>query len=524
MNQEFPFDRFLSGSTSKSNQPQKTNNNSDLLNSFFKNNEAPKEQNTVSNTQKECFSKNEINVIENEILNTLHGTLSTQKYNVFIANKLYVKELKTDEIILKTPTIAIKNIIESQYMAEISEAIEKTLGPGMKILFHVDNEQEKATNKAGQATNASFTLELNPTDSDLKAKVESKYINHIENSDSSITIDPNKTFDNFIVGPSNNLAFAATHAVSSSPGKEGKYPCLYIYSDSGLGKTHLLHAVANGIKEKDPKLVICLISAREFMKELINAYKDKKLDQFQKKYSDSIDVLMIDDIHELKNKQSTQEEFFHIFNELHSRGKQLIFTSDKAPQEINGIEERLITRLQWGLVIDIQKPDLETRIAILKKKANQLDLYLTDEVLVLIASSVKSSIRELEGSLIKLSATADVMNVSIDIEMAKELLKLSGIEETRKVTMESVAKATGQFYKVPLADLKSKSRNADIVSARHVAWYLSKKIVGVTYKEIAKYYARKDHSSVIHGFNKINEKIKINTKLSRDIIFIENNL
>lgn len=538
MNQEFPFDRFLkSNSQNTQVTPINNNKNNDLLNSFFKSdasqNPTPVMNSTTDNTVEE-FSDAEIMALENEILSTLQNALSTQKYNAFINSKLNVKSINSHEIILTTPSEAIKNIIKDQYSPQISEAVNKVMGQELALTFitaesevkvpvfeKVDATQVKSTSNA---SSASFQLDLNPTENDLKAKVESKYINHIEDTDASITIDPNKTFDNFIVGPSNNLAFAATHAVASAPGKEGKYPCLYIYSDSGLGKTHLLHAVANGIKEKNPELVICLISAREFMKELINAYKDKKLDQFQKKYSEATDVLMIDDIHELKNKQSTQEEFFHIFNELHAKGKQLIFTSDKAPQEINGIEERLVTRLQWGLVIDIQKPDLETRIAILKKKANQLDLYLPDEVLALIASSVKSSIRELEGSLIKLSATADVMNVSIDIEMAKELLKLSGIEESKKITMETVAKATGQFYKIPLADLKSKSRNADIVSARHVAWYLSKKIVGATYKEIAKYYSRKDHSSVIHGYNKISELIKQGTKVSRDVVFIENNL
>ena len=260
------------------------------------------------------------------------------------------------------------------------------------------------------------------------------------------------------------------------------------------------------------------------MKELINAYKDKTLNEFQRKYTESIDVLMIDDIHELKNKNSTQEEFFHIFNFLHDKGKQLIFTSDKSPDKITGIEERIITRLQWGLVIDIQKPDFETRTAILKKKAVELDLFVQDEVLNLIASSIKSSIRELEGSLIRLQAHAELMEAEIDTEMARDILKLQDLNEKPAATLESVCRASSQYFKIAVADLKSKSRNKDIVRARHIAWYLSKNIVGVTFKEIAQYYSNRDHSSVIHGVNKISNNLKNDPKLSKDLIFLENSI
>lgn len=394
---------------------------------------------------------------------------------------------------------------------------------GNNQLFSTDKKEEKETTQF-EENKPSFRLDLNPTDEEITTAVESKYIHHINSNYTGQQIDPKKTFESFVVGPSNNLAFVTTLAVSESPGKAGKYPCLYIYSDSGLGKTHLLHSVANGITSRFPELVICLISAREFMKEYINALKDKKLNEFQKKYSETVDVLMIDDIHELKNKASTQEEFFHIFNELHTMGKQLIFTSDKPPKAITGVEERIITRLQWGLVIDIQKPDLETRIAILKKKALELDLYLPDEVLNLIASNIKASIRELEGSLIKLKATSDLMDIEIDYETAKEALNLNSEMQSKSNSLESVAKTVSTYFKVPLADLKSKSRNKDIVKARHIAWYLSKKIVDSTYKEIASFYGGRDHSSVIHGVNKISELLKLDSKISKDLIYLENNL
>ena len=192
--------------------------------------------------------------------------------------------------------------------------------------------------------------------------------------------------------------------------------------------------MANGIFEKYPDMTICLITARDFMKEMIDSIQNKTLHHFQEKYSERVDVLMIDDIHELENKHGTQNEFFHIFNELHNKGKQLIFTSDKSPKEIDGIAERIRTRLQWGLVIDIQKPDFETRMAILKRKAYELDLFISDDIISLIAQNIKTSIRELEGSLIKLSAYSEVMKVDIDIELVRELLMLHDQKSEKKIT------------------------------------------------------------------------------------------
>ena len=289
-----------------------------------------------------------------------------------------------------------------------------------------------------------------------------------------------------------------------------------------MGKTHLLHAVANGIREQYPNLIICLITARDFIKEMINSIQKNDMSSFQRKYSEKIDVLMIDDIHELKNKKGTQNEFFHVFNELHNRGKQLIFTSDKSPDEIDGIEERIKTRLQWGLVLDIQKPDLETRIAILKRKAYELDLYIPDDILNLIACSIKNSIRELEGSLVKLSAYTDVMKVEIDTEIVKDLLNLESNDESKTHTLDTIAKACSQQFKVHIADLKSKTRSKDITTARHVAMYLSHKILGATLQEIGKFYGGRDHTSVIHAIRKIKDLLKSDSNLSKDIILVEN--
>ena len=482
------------------------------------------------------FQFEELEFVNKEIHNFLKNTISTAKYNTFFDNNLFLINIKKDQIDFSVTTSFIKNIIDSHYKTTIEEAVLNVLGKKYTIIVNISeankniilNNHSKSNDKTKNINNVKFSipLDLVPTNDDLESKIESKYLEHINGNEqtSGILIDEQKTFESFIVGPSNNMANATAIAVAKNPGNTGKYPTLYMYSNSGLGKTHLLHAVANGIKSNYPSLVVCLITARDFMQEMIDSIKDNSRSTFQKKYTEKIDVLMIDDIHELKNKKSTQNEFFHVFNELYNKGKQLIFTSDKAPNEIDGIEERIITRLQWGLVIDIQKPDLETRIAILKRKAYELDLFLTDDVLNLIACSAKNSIRELEGSLIKLSAYTDVMNVQIDSEIVKDVLMINDEENTKIITLDNIAKTTSQYFKIPVADLKSKARSKEITSARHIAMYLSHKIIGPTLQEIGRFYGDRDHTSVIHAIKKIKEHLKTDSNLSKDVMLIENNI
>lgn len=514
MEDNFPFEKFLNTVAI-----DKYNNNNDLDQLFT--------TKPTTHNLNETSDSSALSGLEEEFFKIIESKVDSSKFNTFVSGKLSLDSINDGKALFIAQTKFIQTNAECNLKELFQNALNELLGETYEVRFEMKSpsfsiDADKVQSKK-PASSPSFTLDLTPTKEDLKTQAESEYIKHMNQKDyTGQAIDPKKTFDNFIVGPSNNLAFATACAVSDSPGKSGKYPCLYIYSDSGLGKTHLLHAVANGIKLKHPTHSICLITAREFMKELINAYKDKTLSDFQRKYSETVDVLMIDDIHELKNKNSTQEEFFHIFNFLHDKGKQLIFTSDKSPDKITGIEERIITRLQWGLVIDIQRPDIETRTAILKKKALELDFFVQDDVLAVIASSIKTSIRELEGSLIKLQASAELMDVEIDTEMAKDILKLENDDDKAPITLESISKSTSQYFKIPLADLRSKSRNKELVKARHIAWYLSKNITTITYKEIAKYYGDRDHSSIIHGVNKITEQIKLDSNLSRDIVFLEN--
>lgn len=532
MSEQFPFEHFLSNETSF-NPLNLNNKNNDLK---------PENKTNLVQNLNEILPQDELIAINKEILNYLKESITIQKYSTYFENTFYLQKLEDGQIQFSVTTEFIRNVINNSYLAIISEAIQNTLGQAFEISIDVvTNSESLSSNKdnilnslkgqtaivgpgAKSAKEVKFSLDLNQTQDEKIKSAESKYIDHVRPNTNSILFDPSKTFDNFIVGPENNMANATAHSVAKRPGKSGKYPSLYLHSSPGLGKTHLLHAVANEIQSNHPQLVICLITAREFLKEMINSIKEKNIDEFQKKYLEKIDVLMIDDIHELKNKEGTQNEFFHIFNELHNKGKQLIFTSDKPPKDIDGIEERVRSRLGWGLVVDIGSPNLETRIAILKRKAFELDLFLQDEVYTLIASNITANIRELEGSLIKLQAYADLMNVDLEIEQVRDLLGLENREDAKIITLDTLARAVSQHFKIPLADIKSKARGQHITTARHVGMYLSRKILNTTQKEIGIFYGGRDHTSVIHAVNKVTGQLRTDLNLSRDLFAIENNL
>ncbi len=515
---EFPFHHFL-----KPTGPEKlTAPTPDILVSDLNH------KDTIENID------DEIMTLQKEVMAALKQLIPTNGFQTYFECTFNILKLEENSIVCSVTTPFIKNMIERKYMEKLEEAIMGLLGRSYEIQLEVNeavgslssnnaNILNSLKNDAPKnARDASFTLQA--TREDKLSQIESQYIEHVQAENTGILIDRTKTFANFIVGPSNNLAYATAKAVGENPGKTGKYPSLYLFSSSGLGKTHLLHAIANAIHEHSPSSRINLLSARDFMREMVNAYQQKNVEEFRRKYTEKTDVLMIDDIHELKDKEGTQNEFFHVFNELHNKGKQLIFTSDKSPKEITGIEERVMTRLQWGLVLDIQRPDLETRIAILRSKANELDLFLHDDVIAVMANAIKSSIRELEGALIKLQAYSEVMNQEIDVELARELLSLNGVSEGNAPTIDSIAKAAAAYFKVSFADLKSKSRAKETAHARHVAMYMSRKLIKVTQEEIGRFFGGRDHSSVIHAVSKIEALTKTDASLSKDLLQIENSL
>ncbi len=527
MGQEFPFSHFLNLKT-----------NHIVENSLNNDPESPLVKANLQNENACAFTINELEDINIEVLALIKTKMPDIKFKTYFENNLKLVNIKEDEVHFWVKTSFIKKSVDA-HTKEISEALEMVLGRQycIKVLTENDSinkistsndlnlELAKTENNKKTVKNTKFILDLNPTNDDLKNKVESQFLEHMKPVTSKIAIDDSKTFDSFVIGPSNRHAHASAQAVAQNPGNKGQYSSLYIHSNSGLGKSHLLHAVCNQIRDSYPTLAICFTTGRAFMEELVEHTRHNTIHEFRKKYSEMIDVLIIDDIHEISNKQGTQDEFFHAFNELHNKGKQLIFTSDRKPKEIDGISERIKTRLSWGLVVDIQPPDIETRMAILKRKAQEIDLFTSDEIINYIASHIKNNIRELEGSLIRLKAYSEIQKTEIEIELAKEILALGDLTDRNEITLDSIAKATAQYYRVQLADLKSKIRNKETTNARHVAMYLTRKKLQIQFQEIGHYFGGRDHSSVIHAVNSIADELKNNNQnLSKDLNSIENSL
>lgn len=322
-------------------------------------------------------------------------------------------------------------------------------------------------------------------------------------------IDPRFVFENFVVGASNQFGHASAVAVAEKPAHQ--YNPLFIYSPPGLGKTHLLHAIGNHVMAKDPKARVAYLSAESFCNELIDCLQHQRMPQFRAKYRDSYDVLLIDDIQFIAGKKQTEEEFFHTFNALYSSKRQIVLTSDRPPKEIQKLEERIRTRFEWGLVSDIQPPEIETRIAILKAKAERDDIYLPDDVATFLASHVKSNVRELEGILIRLQAQASMTGSEISLEMAKHVLKLTAAAESSQVTVEAIQEVVARHYQIKVQDLKSQVRTKTFALPRQIAMYLTRKYTGLGYKEIGSLFGGKDHTTILHACNKIEQGFRAET-------------
>lgn len=327
-------------------------------------------------------------------------------------------------------------------------------------------------------------------------------------------------FDNFVVGPCNHMAYAAARAVSNRPGRA--YNPLFIYGGSGLGKTHLLYAIGATAQKLNPRLRIVYITLDAFLHDFYSAIRMKRMDQFRVKYRDSCDVLLVDDIQFLSGKgESTQTEFFHIFNALHSARKQIIFTSDRFPRDIPDIEERLLSRFEWGLIADVKPPQVETRLAILKRKAEEASVQLPEEVAQFIASEVSDNIRELESCLNRLHLEAQTRNVDVTLKLAKDSLKAYFRQRARRITPEAVRKAVAHRYHVGIEELMSKSRKKTVATPRHVAMYLTRKLTHLSYPEIGACYGGRDHSSVISGIRKIERSLMADNVMLQSIQDIE---
>jgi len=314
-------------------------------------------------------------------------------------------------------------------------------------------------------------------------------------------LNPKNTFANFVVGPSNQLAHAAAMAAAGVGGR--RHNPLFICGGTGLGKTHLVHALAHRVREEQPGARIVYLSAERFVNEFVQALQDQRMHDFRARYRDKCDVLLVDDIHFLAGKTQTQEEFFHAFNALHQASKQIVVTSDKYPQQLDKMEERLVSRFQWGLVADIQAPELETRVAIVRKKAQLEHIELADEVCLFVAQMVRSNVRELEGTLIRLAAKASLLGRAIDLSFARTEIAATTTSRPTEASVEDIQRVVCHHFKLRSTDLLSKDRHKSIAFARHVAMYLCKQRLKCSFPELGRAFGNRDHTTVISGVRKI---------------------
>ncbi|OQX71955.1 MAG: chromosomal replication initiation protein [Candidatus Cloacimonas sp. 4484_275] len=424
-----------------------------------------------------------------KILYTLRQNISEQGYNTWF-NETKLLEQKNDALLVKVPTQFIADYLNKNYREMVSEICFSLFQKKYEIIFTGSHPHKNY----GQ---------LKTTKEDEKK--EYYYPNQL---------NPNYNFNEFVIGKNNRFAHSASLAVAESPGMT--YNPLFIYGESGMGKTHLMQAIGNYVLQEHNNKNIFYITTEEFTNEMINAIRNNTMPNFRSKFR-NFDLLLIDDIHFLSKKEGTQEEFFHTFNALYEKKKQIVLTSDRPPKDIPDLEKRLVTRFEWGLLADLKSPDFETRVAILKKKAEFENIHLQDDVFDFIAENIYSNVRALEGSLIRILAYASYNNLDpedITVNIAAEILTDMISDKIVEVNLETITSKVCEFYDITKTQIFDKTRKKNIVFPRQIAMYLSNLLIPqLSLKEIAQYYKRKDHTTVLHAKRTIEELFKTDRNL-----------
>lgn len=403
-----------------------------------------------------------------------------------------ILNLKDKTVILEVPNRFFKDWLDDYYPNIISEIVEEILGFPVSVKYKVAEKIEEEIKKID------MKLELR------KSRLASR----------GIFLNPKYTFNTFVVGPSNQFAHAAALRVAENPGSA--YNPLFIYGGVGLGKTHLLNAIGNAFVDRRHGMIICYVSSEQFTNEVITSLRHGKMAELKEKYR-NVDALLIDDIQFISGKTTTQEEFFHTFNALYEKQKQIVISSDRAPQEISDITDRLRSRFNMGLIADIQPPEIETKIAILYKKAEIERIHIPEDVAYFIASRVKLNIRDLEGCLIKLGAYSSLSGIPIEIDMAKAVLKDLISEEEKPITTDVIQRIVCEHLGVRLQDMKSRKRTKELANARQIAMYLTKEHTSLSLSEIGRSFGGKDHATVIYACKQVEERRQRDENFNRMI-------
>lgn len=393
---------------------------------------------------------------------------------------------------LKVPNKFFKEWLSNNYTDIIQEAMSRQSGSRPAVCFEVDEQVAAAPAPAPSEPALVPAAAKSPT--------------ALPHTNGASRLNPRYTFNSFVVGSSNQLPHAASLAVAEMPGR--KYNPLFIYGGVGLGKTHLVHAIGNTLRARRPGIRVCYLSSEQFMNDFVWALRNDKMDVFHRYFRKEVDVLLMDDIQFIAGKDRTQDEFFHTFNCLYEQNRQIVLTSDKYPQEIPDLEERLRSRFQWGLIADIQPPEFETRLAIVKKKADDEGIQLLDDVAVFLARSIKSNVRELEGSLINLAAHASLEGRKvIDIEFAQQTLKRVIALSQAPMTVEAVQETVCKHFQVSLDELRGAGRQRSVCFPRAVAMYLCRKGLNTSFPELGQRFGGKDHTTVLAAYRKISKQV-----------------
>jgi len=439
-----------------------------------------------------------VEIIWKKASEIIKNKISQQNYQTWI-RPIKISSLSDSSIYLSVPNKFFKDWLIDNYTDIITSSLSDVIGTPVAVDFTVDHAS---------------SIQTEPSSDDISPPVPKKTRTRSPHP----SINSHYSFDRFVVGTSNQFAHAAAVSVAQQPASH--YNPLFIYGGVGLGKTHLLNAIGLQTLSLFPSRNILYVSAEEFMNELINSIRFDKMQKFRDKYR-NIDSLLIDDIQFIAGKDRTQEEFFHTFNTLHDSGKQIVVTSDKFPKDIPNLERRLRSRFEWGLIADIQPPEIETRIAILEKKAQENGMSLPQNVAYFIASIADSNIRELEGILTRVAAFSSLTGREIDKQLVKDMIKnLVKHSSKQEITVDEILKAVALKYKVKVQDIKSSKKNKNLVLPRQVAMYLSRKLTNLSFPDIGQKIGGRDHSTVIYSNKKISKLLETDTDLQYMVEYI----
>lgn len=442
-----------------------------------------------------------------EILSLLSKSLDKSRFETWILPLVFIENKNNETLVLLVQNHFISDFLDQHYKDLILSQSKKIIPTLKNIEFIIKKEETLSPLPPPAASDTSSLTTSSPPPSPSPSRTKNTY-----------TLNNQYTFELFVSGPGNEFAKNASFAVAENPGKT-KFNPLLIYGGVGLGKTHLLHAIGNFVISHKNSLNVNFMTSEEFYLNFIDAIKNSKTKVFSERFRQS-DVLLVDDIQFIAGKERTQEEFFYIFNTLYQNGKQIVLTSDLLPHEIKGLHDRLVSRFQWGLCVDIQPPDLETRVAILKKKAERDNLNIQEDILYFIGENISSNIRELEGVIIRLLAFASITKTDITIDLVKNILGNSLKSEKPKISIDEIIERTSDYFNIPVNNLREKNRSKEVAHCRQVAMYIAKSYTNHSLKTIGLHFGGRDHSTVIHAINLIKKNKQKDKTLDNDINYI----